>query len=275
MPFENPGANGSVSDTVPHLQFQDERRGGHRGWPIANGSWPGDNGGFQAVFPIALRLAFDWFGDVELLRDVFPSLVLYMAAMERTCGVVPPPFPAPNPRSVPPGSAKCGFYGDWSAPTSRFASTNATGQMISAYFTIAQWDAAATIAKALGNASESGSGSGSEMARVWAEPWAAKAEEGRRRFDSAFWNASKDEYAVMVDVTGELIYLPLHFHANPSHNNLSRSNLTYLTRTGPGDDNEWRQTYQALALALNASSSASRAEMALSALVDDINARGT
>ena len=63
--------------------------------------------------------------------------------MMKMCGSVPPPPPVA-------GQSKCGFYGDWSNPISRFATTMDTGRIISTSYTILQLDAMAELALAVG-----------------------------------------------------------------------------------------------------------------------------
>ena len=180
-----PAWNGSIADTVPHVQFQ--RTVGD--WPASNGSWPGDNGGFTPVFPLTVLRMWRALGDVALVQRAWPKLVDFATMLEQTCGKVPSPIAATA--AAQNNVTKCGFYGDWARPgvspnvppVYAHASTLPAGQVLNSFYTIAQVDAMAELGRVVG---------------AWdkAAAYAAAAVIKRREFDDFFWNATLQTYAV-------------------------------------------------------------------------------
>ncbi len=180
MPWNVGAPNGSIDDTVPHIQFQSAplTDPGHNStcYPSHNGSWPGDNGGWSPVYPLTMLLLYDTDGDASSVARNYPPLRAFMTTTIAMCGKIPSP-PAAHGQ---PGS-KCGFYGDWSSPLTRFSSAAFTGQVISSAYLILQLDAMARLAQVAGETGD-------------AADYAAKAAAGRAAYEAAYWNETIGTY---------------------------------------------------------------------------------
>ena len=179
LSYTLPAYNGSISDTLPHVQLQ--QSAGR--WPSMNGSWPGDNGGFAPAFPMTVLRLWRALGDVELVKRHWYALETFMNTTEAMCGRVPAPMAFKNADGTfGPSGTKCGWYGDWSRPTHRFASTSEAGQFVSAFWLLKQRDAMQELATAIGRMDV-------------AAAFSAAAADGREHFDAYFWNASLSTWA--------------------------------------------------------------------------------
>jgi alpha-L-rhamnosidase len=178
LSFDTQAPDATIDDTVPHVQFQlhgaANMTDGTSSFPSRNGSWPGDNGGWAPVFPLTVLLLYETDGDVSFVRRYYPRLRSFMAKTMELCGSVPPP-------PIQSGKSKCGFYGDWSNPIVRFATTKDTGRLISTSYSIFQLDAMAKMAQVVGVHEDY-------------EMYTAMASQQRRLFDGQYWNETTMEY---------------------------------------------------------------------------------
>ena len=213
MSFDTNAPNATIDDTVPHLQFQglhaNTTDGTITSFPSSNGSWPGDNGGWTPVFPLTVLLLYETDGDASFVQQYYARLKSFTAKTMEMCGSVPPP-------PVQSGQSKCGFYGDWSNPIVRFATTQDTGRMISTAYTILQLDAMAKMAQVIGV----------EKDRAM---YANMASQQRRLFDSQYWNETTLEYGynhTFVQVTSILALRVLYWDSSShSSHTLSHSSM--------------------------------------------------
>jgi len=240
LSFISDAPDGTIDDTVPHVQFQTNRNmaDGSSTFPSHNGSSPGDNGGWTPVFPLTVKLLYETDGDAQFVKKYYARLKTFTKKMMEMCGnsVPPPPIRA--------GHSKCGFYGDWSNPLVRFATTRDTGRIISTSYTILQLDAMSEMAKAIGN----------EKDHLMYNTMASKQ---RARFDAFYWNETLMEYGTnhtFVQLNSIMAIRILYWNSPPQEmiiNNTTGGNKEELFKAND-----------------------TRKKMAKDALVKDIQSRG-
>lgn len=163
-------ANGSIPETIPHIQFQIEPS---PKWPSHNGSWPGDPGGWTPVFPITARHV------VKQDPVLGPKLVCESDSIQAILGYLDFIYVTYVNRTA--GVSIAANRGDWSSPVHHGVTKTFTGPVIGATYYVRSLRSAAVVAEACGMS-------------TLAEQLRRNASAAREGMDELTFNQSRQAY---------------------------------------------------------------------------------
>lgn len=177
----------------------------------------------------------------------YARLKLFMNAVMDMCGDVPP-------AAIESGVSKCGFYGDWSNPIVRFATTRDTGRIISNSYTILQLVAMSKLAVAVNN-------------REDYHMYTTLLSKQRNMFDDYYWNETMGMYGnnnTFVQLTSVMALRVLYWQKEEDQNK----------KDGRKDEENFEENFEENCTGVCYVANETRRNLTKAALLRDIDDRG-